>query len=217
MFSRGRRWDSLKKQKGYAAKPIPPAKSLIPPGVQGEIILRINNRDLPRRAGDNSGRRITAQERQRSNWPDFVQWAWNENYIGLPRIADLVPKTDEPEPVGRTSLRYIAKEALIDIVRGQNDPWQDQDLKALVVTMTRYPAENGLYKIIYEGRATLSDSRKSFTATGYGEAIYNSDTAKFQSFEMVWTGLRSGAGNFNMREQDPGPAPMGVTLSLANP
>lgn len=207
-------WETLRKEKGYANKPIPPAKTTLPPGIQGEIIFRVNTRDLPRRPGDQSGRRITPQERQSGGWLDFIKWAWNENYLGLPRMADFVPKGDEPEPVGRTSLRYIAKEALIDVVRGQNSAWTDQEIKALVLTMTRYPAQNGKFTIIYQGRASMSSDRQSYDAICYGEGIYNPSTAKFESLDLVWTGSRSGAGTFNQRDQDRAAAPMGVTLSL---
>jgi hypothetical protein len=53
---------------------------------------------------------------------------------------------------------------------------------------------------------------RGYDAKVYGRASW--DGSKFSAFDWVFMGMRKGKAQFNQREDDPGPAPMGVTLSL---
>ena len=45
------RWEALRSEKSYANKAIPARPWSPPPGVEGELVLRVNIRDLPRGRG----------------------------------------------------------------------------------------------------------------------------------------------------------------------
>jgi hypothetical protein len=211
------RWETLKSERGYQGLPIPPAKPTHPPEITGQLIFRVNSRDLPRGNGDQSGRRITAEEQRNNNvWSDFTKWAWNESWVGLPSVQSFVPKSNQAEEVNQRDLRSIARIALLDNVRGQNPEWREQDIKSISFTMRRITTKNGLQTIQYTGLANISDGRKSYLPTCYGEGIFNPETQRFNSLDLVWIGPRSGSAQFNQRDKDQGPAPMGITLSLFN-
>lgn len=209
------RWESLRKEKGYANAPIPSVKATHPPEVKGDLILRINSRDLPRRPGDQSGRRISDAERQNQTaWPDFTQWAWNESWIGLPSAVAFVPNSDQPQQISASAVRAIARTALVDNVRGQNPDWRDGDVKSVAITMQRIASRGGKQIIRYTGSAQITDGNKAYAPNCYGEGIYDPASRKFDSLDLVWLGIRTGAAQFNQRERDRAPAPMGITLSL---
>ena len=209
------KWETLKTQKGYANQQVPPIKSQFPPGYEGELIFRINSRDLPRGPGDQSGRRITAAEqRQSQGWPDFTKWAWNESWFAETTASTFLPKSSTSESISQVVIRRFARENLIDNVRGQVPEWTDQQVQSVNLTMRRLGVINGKIQIEYRGAATISAGNRSLNLTAYGEGEYDPKAAKFTQIEIVWTGMRSGAAQFNQRERDHGPAPIGFTMSL---
>lgn len=208
------RWEQLKSEKGYRNAPIPARKFSPPPGVSGELILRVNLRDLPRRPGDQSGARIGDLTGNKNAFLDYVRWAWNENWIGFPDAAPFVPKSTSAEPMPVDLLREIATEVLVDNVRGQAPTWSPQDIRAASGTQRRTHESQDAVKIAYSGRVSLSGGGRGYDASFYGESIWNPNRQAFESFDIVFAGMRTGASRFNRREDDLGPAPMGVTLSL---
>lgn len=208
------RWDALRQSKGYANSPIPSVKATYPPDVSGELIFRVNSRDLPRGAGDRSGRRITEAERTSNAFMDFTKWAWNETWVGVAKTQSFVPDSSGAGAVPISVARSIARTALLDNVRGQNPEWRDQDIKNIAIRMNLVRNSNGSQVIEYTGSAQITDGNKSYSATCYGEGVYDSKVGKFSRLDLVWLGMRGGAAQFNQRANDRGPAPMGVTLSL---
>jgi hypothetical protein len=67
------------------------------------------------------------------------------------------------------------------------------------------------------GFARLEHSRWSYQCRLHGKAVYDHARRRFVEFELVAVGQRSGRDEFNFREDDPGPAPMGVTHILRGP
>jgi hypothetical protein len=84
------RWEGLREEKGYANRPVPAKPWSPPPGVEGELVLRVNVRDLPRGPGDRSGAR-KHELPETGMWRDFVRWAWNENWVAVAEARSLVP------------------------------------------------------------------------------------------------------------------------------
>lgn len=201
------KWEEIRRVKAYANKPIPSKPWSPPPGVEGELVLRVNLRDLPRGPDDKSGAR-RHELQNASLWRDFVKWAWNENWIAVPRVADLIPKSDELETVDASLVRKMAREVLVDNVRGQAPQWTDNEVKAANVTMRKL-SEN---RIEYIGHVSMESGSRSFDGKLYGLAHHSGKA--FTSFDWVIIGTRKGAARFNQRENDPGPAPMGMTLSM---
>lgn len=201
------RWDTLRKDKGYANKPIPIKPWTPPPDVVGELILRVNTRDLPRGPGDKSGAR-RHEIGQSGMWLDFVKWAWNENWFAIEKAQALVPKGSGSEPIDPAIVRRMASEVLIDNVRGQTAEWRADEVKVAAMSMKRLPSG----RIEYTGSVSMSAGSRGFDGKLYGQGSWSG--SKFTELDIVVIGTRRGAGNFNQRERDPGPAPMGITLSL---
>lgn len=212
------RWETLRKAKGYANQPVPVVKSSAPPEVAGNaLILRVNLRDLPRSASDRSGARYESVDRSREMWFDFVKWAWNENWIGFDDAQPFVTNSATWVNVPETAIRRIAREVLVDNVRGQGGPWRTEHVQSASLQVRRTKVEGGRWRLEYRGNATMDAGHASFRPTLYGVGLWNPSTRAFEKLEFVANGMRSGKWTFNQRENDPGPAPMGVALQLYLP
>jgi hypothetical protein len=80
--------------------------------------------------------------------------------------------------------------------------------------MERIKVAKGLWTIEYRGQAQISAGAQGFAPTIYGRAVWNPRRKQFEKLDIVAIGMRTGAGSFNQRKRDPGPAPMGVALGL---
>lgn len=201
------KWETLRKEKGYANKAIPAKVWSPPPGVEGELVLRVNIRDLPRGNGDKSGAR-RHELPETGNWMDFVKWAWNENWLAVEKESSLIPKGSAWETVEPSISRQIAREVLVDNVRGQAHEWEDNEVKIATIQMRKLDAG----RAEYTGTFSMVSGPRGYDAKLYG--VGQTDSKKFTELDLVVMGTRRGAATFNQRENDRGPAPMGVTLSL---
>lgn len=210
------KWETLRKEKGYANKPIPAKPWAPPPDVEGELVLRVNVRDLPRGPGDKSGAR-RHELPDTGMWRDFIKWAWNENWVAVAKASALVPKGTAAEPVDPAVVQMIAREVLVDNVRGQAPEWRPEEVKSANLTMRVLTAASGagapIKTIEYSGSVSMASGGRGYDAKIYGQGAW--DGTKFTQLDIVVMGMRRGAATFNQRENDPGPAPMGVTLSLS--
>lgn len=211
------RWKSLSAAKGYANTPVPSVPKAIPPGIAGDLILRVNVRDLPRGGADRSGSRFGDLARNDGSFLDYIRWAWNETWVGIEKAGDFVPAGNGEEPVGEPAARKIAMLALVDTVRGQAPTWRPEHIVSLKLTKRPVGSGGVVSTIEYNGEVKLESGAQGFTAKLYGQAQFDRLARRFVSFDLVASGLRKGAWRFNRREQDPGPAPMGVALSLWKP
>jgi len=201
------RWDSLRKEKGYANSAVPARAWSPPPGVEGEMVLRVNLRDLPRGDGDKSGSR-RHELPATAMWKDFVRWAWNENWFAVSRVADLVPQGGDWEPISRALIEQMCREVLVDNVRGQAPEWRPDEVKEASAEMRRVSSK----VFEYRGSVRMEAGSRGYDATLYGRSMW--DGSKFSAFDWVVMGMRRGKAQFNQRENDLGPAPMGIALSL---
>lgn len=208
------RWDALRKEKGYENRLVPQVEWSRPPGFSGELVLRVNIRDLPRGPGDKSGARFHELPGNNEAYPAFLKWTWNENWIGLPSARAFVPSGAGAEEVDATVVRRICQEVLVDNARGGAPVWEAKDVRHATIAMRRLGSSNGVQKIAYAGRMLMSDGTRTFDASLYGEGMWNEQKGAFESIEIVVIGTRYGGSRYNHRENDIGPAPMGVTLSL---
>ncbi len=211
------RWETLRKEKGYANSPVPVVKSALPPGIEGELILRVNLRDLPRGTGDRSGARFDQVSGNREMFTEYVKWAWNENWIGLPSASAFVPVGSDVETVPPSVSARIAREVLVDNVRGQAPIWQPGEVKEATITKHRVSQTGSVMLIEYSGSVSLGSPRRGYDAKLYGRGEWDTAKKAFKSLSIAVVGMRSGAAQFNRRENDPGPAPMGVSLELYKP
>ncbi len=206
------RWKKLRKEKGYANDPVPSVTSGPPPWVEAKpVVFRVFLRDLPRKKGDRSGRRFKKSDRG-GPWMSFTKWAWNVNWIGFDDAAPFVTKRKAPKPIDDATVRRICRRVLVDNVRGQTGRWKPEDVKEAVLTKRRVEQKDGRWTIEYSGHAVMESAKQSYRPTLYGRAVWDSRKKRFDRFELVAIGDRKGAGTFNQRARDPGPAPMGIAL-----
>ncbi|MCU0865373.1 MAG: hypothetical protein MUC36_16440 [Planctomycetes bacterium] len=212
-------WDKLRKQKKYANRPVPAVVEAAPPEVAGKaLILRASLRDLPRGQGA-SAKAPSRWRRELGDslgWRGFVEWAWNQNWIGFDDPRAFVTDAAAPQPVADDVVRRLCREVLVDNVRGQQPWWEAAHVRTATLTMRRVKADK-VWRLEYQGEARMQDGDRAFAARLRGEAEWDPQQKKFVRFELIALGDRRGAGTFNQRSEDLGPAPMGVALRLFAP
>lgn len=209
------RWKKLSKQKRYANRKVPHVNSLMPPKFEDkDLVLRVHLRDLPRGKGDDSGRRVTKADRRNRMWMAFTEWAWNENWIAFDDSKAFVTKSSRPRPVDAAIVMRLCRDVLVDNVRGQTPRWKKESVKEAELSMRRLNTKNGRWTIQYVGHARMEAGEQRYSPQLYGQAVWNSKRRRFESLELLAIGMRAGAGVFNQRKRDLGPAPMGIALGL---
>ena len=214
------RWKKLAADKDYGNLPVPAGSAVAPPEVeQAALAFRVSLRDMPRKEGSAEGRRFTERDMRRRPWMAFTEWAWNQNWLTLEDATGLVPSPDviAAQAVDPKLVDRMYRQVLVDNVRGQTPTWDPADVKTATLTMSLVSDQDGLQTIAYQGQAHMQSETQRYEATLYGQAVWNPGEERFESFCLVAMGEREGAGTFNQRSGDPGPAPMGVVLDLFAP
>jgi len=212
------RWEELRKKRKYANRPVPAVAETAPPDVAAsKLILRASLRDLPRQPrGDDAPVRWRRGQFDDQAWPSFIQWAWNQNWIGFADPRPFVTTSKSFTPVDDEIVRRICREVLVDNVRGQAPWWRNEHVQQARLTVRR-TAAGPTWRLEYEGEARMVDGDRSFAARLRGEAEWDPKQACFVRFELLALGDRRGAATTNQRNDDPGPAPLGIALRLFTP
>jgi hypothetical protein len=232
------RWEDLRKSAEYANQPVPLGAAVAPPEIEAApFALRVSLRDLPREDNQDAGRRITGRDKRDYNWNAFTRWAWNQNWITFEDPLDFVPtalrklesgpvepaeptaaesqaSATEWEPVASSIVRTICRRVLVDNVRGQTPEWSPDSIQEATLLMRTLSIKDDLATIEYQGAAAMSNDMQSYTPNLFGQAVWNTRTRQFVTFSLVSIGNRTGAGVFNQRDNDEGPAPLGIVLDL---
>jgi hypothetical protein len=212
------RWQVLQKQKRYANQPVPRVASTVPPGVaDARHLLVVYSRDLPRGAGDRSGARFDPARHQDGGFLGYLAWAWNENWLPLASLDGLVAAGKEWQPVPAELVATLARQALVDNVRGQANAWSAAAVRRAELRVRQTAVRGGRATFAYAGEFELVDGARSYRGTWRGEASYDRQQRRFVAFDLAATGARTGGQQFNRREQDPGPAPLGIAIGLHQP
>jgi hypothetical protein len=211
-----RRWDAIKAEKGYTPEPLPKVPTrFCDPNAPG-LMLQVNSRDLPRSDGTTVGKRYKDVPDGGRAWPDFTKWAWNQNWLSFTQeqAEAIVPARGGKQTLPATIVSKLARESLIDNVRGQCPPWREEHIRRATLASEWTGESGGLVTMRLSGDASLGDGSRSYDCTLYGTAIWDSGKRRFTRFELVAIGTRRGAWIFNQRERDPGPALMGVSFVI---
>jgi hypothetical protein len=220
------RWKKVAAEQGYDNQPVPAGTAVAPPEFEdAALTLRVSMRDLPREVGSQEGRRFSNRDMRRRPWMAFTEWAWNQNWLTLQDATAFVPRREASEPgdaaqpqaVDAKVVDMIYRRVLVDNVRGQTPTWEREHVKSATLTMSLLGENDGLQTIAYQGEAHMQSDTQRFEATLYGQGVWNLARGQFESFTLVAMGEREGAGTFNQRAGDPGPAPMGIVLDLFAP
>lgn len=211
------RWEVLRKEQGYSNKPVPKVETRLPEKEleNNKLVLRVNLRDLPRGASQ-SVIKFDDVGRIQEAWPEFRKWAHNENWFGTQNTDAFVTSSEKAVAVDDGEFRTICTQVLVDNVRGQAPIWDDSAVRSAKLTKRRVAIENGKWRIEYTGSAEMRQRGNSYLPQLYGQGVWDPVKEKFENLELVATGLRTGAWQFNNRHDDLGPAPMGISLVLYN-
>jgi hypothetical protein len=185
------------------------------------LVLRVNSRDLPRDEPP-PGWRANAWNQ------DFAWFTKDEARQFLPEQPEPGQKRDLPDPL----IRRIARCSLVDNVRGQTRQFDEPDVKNARLTAEVVSVEGGVVTLRLEGE-TRTEAEGTWSIAGYrdmnnptpqkrgfemrllGNAKYDLNAARFTTFEMVALGTRWGATQYNGRDRDVAPAPIGFAFTLA--
>ncbi|MFT5499540.1 MAG: hypothetical protein ACI9TH_004956 [Kiritimatiellia bacterium] len=200
------KFQDLAKEKGWQPQAIPNdaiETSLGEAPEPGGIKFHIFSRDLPRGDDEHPGQNRNEQT------------AWNQNWLDLKpdQAASLVNLTPTPQPVAQAVLEHLGMQAFKDNVRGQNG-WKKGAFKSGSLTVHLAGQKGSRALLQYRGQVHMEQEGSSYAPSIVGRAIYDTAKQVFTQFEMLGVGQRTGASGGNRRQNDPGPAPMGIVLEL---
>jgi hypothetical protein len=204
------RWEQLVKTRGYQAKPVPQTPldhTLAKSATKGHLNLEGAVRDLPRAEGAKPGR----TEGQR--------FAYNLSWVDLTpdEARSFVTEAPEVQTVPAAILEKLALKTLKDAVRGQCSDWRKDALKEGQLHTQCIQRKPDRLTMRLTGFAKLEQPGRAYSCQLHGKVVYDTRTRHFLVFELVAAGQRSGKDQFNFRDDDPGPAPMGVAYLLSEP
>ena len=195
---------------------------------EGGLVLRVSSRDLPRESAP-----IPAPVRPGGDWR---QTAWNHDFAWFTRdeARQLVPEQHEigakrqiPEPL----IRRLVRAHLVDNVRGETQPYAEENVERAewssevvkvagnsitlrLTGATRATAE-GMWSVAGLRHPEPTPQKRGHETGILGRAVYDCEKQRFTSFEMLALGTRWGGSQYNQRQDDLDPAPIGTLFLLA--
>lgn len=209
-----KKWNEVVAKKGLKPKPIPArttnrtwgAEGLVAnaggdAGKRSALIVQVFVRDLPYKGERHPGP------------PEYQNW-YNQTWMDFTpeEVQSLLPKAGGKSPVADALVRKIAKEALLDFVRGQTGAWTDAQIRKAVLTAEPAPGKDGLVTVRYQGEFELGDAGRGYDGKLHGTAGYDPRSGRFVKFELVAAGMRRGKTE-NFRGNEP-PSPLGVAFVI---
>ncbi len=187
---------------------------------RGGLALQLVARDLPR-----------AVDTRPDDWRKI---AWNIDYAWFTRdeAHALIP---EPRAVGTRKaapwsiVRRLARFHLRDFVRGEPFAWPEEAIRHGELWSEIIDAAGPMTRLALRGAVCLEtevqwvrpedgEERRypsGYDCTLYGEATWDNAQSAFTAFELAAVGQRWGANQYNNREDDLGPQPLGIAFLLA--
>jgi hypothetical protein len=173
------------------------------------LVLSVTARDL--------GREVAETE------TDWRAKAWNQDYAWFTKAEARQFLPAKPE-VGQTHglpapvVRRIACAHLVDNVRGQTTPFEDDHVKTARLTAEVTAVAGDAISLKLTGETLTTDGGTpghGLDTRLLGTATYDVAKERFVAFELVAVGTRWGGTRFNFRRGDLDAAPMGVVFTLA--
>jgi hypothetical protein len=184
------------------------------------LVLRQAARDLPREVDTRPD--------------DWRKRAWNLDYVWItaPEAAALVPPARRIGATGEAPaavVRRLARFHLRDFVRGEPSVWPESAIRAARLTSEVVDVAGERVRLVLRGEVRLrsvarwtrpedAEDRVSdcgIDATLYGEAEWDGASGRFVAFDLLAAGPRWGTNQYNNRQDDLGPAPLGIAFELA--
>lgn len=185
------------------------------------LVIRVFSRDLPR-------------DKKVEDWR---AGAWNQDYAWFTKdeLRSMLPAKIAPGEKARVpgALSYrLARLNFVDNVRGQTLAYDDQHIKTALLETEVLRRSGGIVTVRIRG-ATKAERDGEWAIAGfrdmnapsrqklgmslklYGTAQYDTVKNRFTSFEVVALGTRYGATQYNGRQDDLEPSPIGFFLTQA--
>jgi hypothetical protein len=201
------RFEQLARQRNWEPQPVPKNRldnTMGKPVAPGGMKLEVAVRDLPRDSAEHPGRDVFQRSAHNLNWVDFT----------AAQAAAFVTESEERQQVPLGAWQHLALHKLKDAVRGQCSDWKPPALRRSELFTQLAKQEGAELTLRITGDVSLRESGRSFTCQLHGLAVYDRSTRQFSQFNLVAAGQRSGRTQFNFRQDDGGPAPLGVAFSL---
>ncbi len=179
------------------------------------MILHLGVRDLPRQVDT----RPRGMKREAHN-QDYVWFRREEVLSMVPPdvgVGDVIPF---PEGLVRRLVRYH----LADYVRGETSSWSSEAIRdaAMTLTVTEKTPEwvnlrlFGSAQLFEEGRWYEGACReRGLDASVLGYLRFDRRVERFVRFDVVAVGSRWGGTEYNVRQDDLEPAPIGIAMTIA--
>lgn len=206
-----------------AASAIRRYEALFP---EGGLALRVTSRDLPRKDG--------TEPRSRRDWRAH---AWNQDtaWFKKEEARAFLPPGDAMKPGDRHAVpaplaTRIVRAHLVDNVRGQTTTYDQADVVAAELSSVVESVSGGRVTLRLEGK-TRAVKKGTWPVAGFedmnepkptergvetallGRAEFDLAAGRFAAFELVASGTRWGATQYNGREDDFGPAPIAFVFA----
>ena len=201
------RFERLAKTRSWKMQAVPTTKLDFTGGksvARGRLKLEVAVRDLPRGDVLRPGRNEIQRCAHNVNWVD----------LSPGEAASFVTASKTPKPIPDALLQRIALKKLKDSVRGQCADWPKGSLRDGKLLTQRIRTAGNVRTMRLTGYVVLQTSTRSFACALHGRVVYDAGRRAFKSFELIAAGQRRGRTQFNFREDDPGPAPLGVALRM---
>jgi hypothetical protein len=168
---------------------------------------------------------------------DWTDKAWNTDSLWynaaelkqwLPATSAKGVKYDVPAAL----VRRFAALNYVDMVRGQTNGYEDAHIEKAELAAEVTGVQKGVVSIKFTGAAKAlqkgrwsvrgheapqpTDQERGYDFKIVGRASFDGAKNRFVSFELAAVGLRWGGSQYNRRENDLAPAPMGVVIKLAD-
>lgn len=199
------KFKSLAAKKGWTPKVIPKNKLdvyLGKPAPTGGLKLRLAYRDFPRGAN-----KIRAHR--------WVGKAYNMGWLDLSpaEAAEFVTDEKRAKKLSEGLVKKISTQALKDSARGQfNVQKESYRGGELQISCVKKSAQT--LTIELTGQVQIQGGGIGYQPALFGVIEYDRKTKKFTRFDVLASGQRRGAGQFNGRSEDQRAAPLGVAFEL---
>jgi len=206
-------WNKLPKKQRYLDPA--PTDTATGRGRRGEplypadgLACRIYVRDLPR------PKQAPARDWRGSAWnTDTVWFRKAEARAFLPAECKVGAQHDVP----RALVERLARFCFIDSVRGQTAAYESKQIEQARLRVTVTKREGSKVFVRFEGATHAKAGARSVQGEIEGVAGFDLTKGRFEEFQMTLRGTRRNGTRFNFRQGDPGPAPIGFALALADP
>ena len=211
------RWNDLVLKKGLTPQPIPapattrtwgeeglPARAGGKVGAESALILQVVSRNLPL-----------------EGLPDAAESRgfWNGNWIDFSReeVLSFLPKEGTQGKLPDALFRRMGGRYLIDNVGGQTAIWREPEIRKATLSVEVVDSKDGLATLRFRGEFQAEAGPRAYDGKLYGEAVLDTDAARFRRFELVAAGIRKGSVGANGRLPSDPPSPVGHAFVIEAP